>query len=355
MIKLKHIFFLFLIGTTISSCKKEIVEIPPSNEPIFTVTGMIGEDAVSFIVGDDNSTFSTSIEKLNGVDFYSGKISNSETEIEMGIFRGDNDFSQINLDSIISLENIDLASLENVAIFDVKKSHFDNYANIKEIKWFVDGEYSGTNSIKIVNPGKYNVCAHITFNNLTYKEICNEIIVGFKRNTTFNLDYSIQGGNQLSSWIEPSQTAISSVNWYLDDVLISTDTEISTTLPNELKTLKAEITFANGSKRTRSILVDGTGNNMSIQDFAQYENVSNLAWDYNLKLTINHLGEEYTSLFAENKGNKLLVNSIEFYGFDAKNDPVYIVKGTLISKVKSKATNEILDVNLNVSWGLSIK
>ncbi|MFN5417154.1 MAG: hypothetical protein ACK5B9_08870 [Flavobacteriia bacterium] len=353
---MKNSFYIAIIlGVIFTSCKKKIVEIPDSNEPIFTVSGTIGSDSVNFIVGDDNSVFSAYMSNYNGVDFYTGKLSNENTEIEIGLFAGDNDFQNIKLDSLLNLKNIDIAELASNTIFEIKKGQFSNQQNIKEIKWFVDGEYRGTNSLKITTPGRYNLCANITYNNLQTAEVCNEILVGFRRNTTFNLDFNINSNNQLSSWVEPSGVPITSINWYLNDNLIANAPQLVTTLSNEIQVLKAEINFSDGSKRTRSVIVDGTNNNLSIADFAQNENESNLQWDYKLKVIIKHLGNEYNSLFVENNESKLIVNNISFMGIDTKGNPVYIVKGLLTSKLLSKDTNEILDVKLNVSWGICIK
>lgn len=349
------IYFVIFTVFFFAACKKKIVEIPDSNEPIFTVSGTIGNDSVNFIVGDDNSVFSSYMSSFNGVDLYSGKLSNENTEIEIGLFAGDNDFQNIKIDSLLNLKNIDLAALVSNTIFEIKKGQFSNQENIKEIKWYLNGEYSGTNYLKIVTPGKYDLCAHITYSNLQTAEVCNEILVGFRRNTSFNLDFNINSNNQLSSWIEPTGVPISSINWYLDDNFIANSLQLNTTLSNEIQVLKAEISFADGSKRTRSVIVDGTHSNLSIEDFAQNENESNLQWDYNLKVVIKHLGDEYNSLFTNNSANKLVVNSITYMGIDANSNPIYIVKGVLTSKLLSKVTNEILDVNLNISWGFCIK
>ncbi len=339
-----------------NSCKKEIVEIPESNSPIFTVEGQIGDDQVNFVVGDDNSVFTSAIEKINGIDFYNGIMVNGLTEIELGLFRGDNDIASVDINKLVSFGNFSFAELSYQPIFEVNKNYFENSSNIKEIKWFVDGIYAGTNSLSIVNPGKYQVCAQINYNNLPVKTVCNEVLVGFTHNANFELKHTLFENNQLQAWIEcPSNTTISKIKWFINDNLVSENLILNANIEDQINSIKAEIEFANGSKRIRTILVDGTKSNGSFEDFAIYENTNVSLWDYKLKLNLKYKGEDFSSINSNNDEGIFKVSSITLLGNDSAGFPVYIFKGVLNAKVESKVTNEILDIYLNISWGLSIK
>ncbi|MGV3632201.1 MAG: hypothetical protein ACO1O6_13415 [Bacteroidota bacterium] len=354
MITLKHIPYLLFLGFTLFSCGKEIVEIPETNDPLFVISGHIGKEEINYIAGDNEAVFSNSISTVNGVPYYGGTLTQGSTEIELGMYKGDNDLSQLVLENILNLDNMSFASLPTEPLFEVKREFFANQNNIKEIKWYVDGEYSGTNNLKIFDPGKYTVCAQILYANKYSSEVCNDIIVGYERSNEFKLDFSLGNDNQFSSWVE-STGPVSGVKWYLNGLLISEENVLSTVLPVSFHHLKAEITFANGSKRTRSLMVDGTHSDCSIEDFAQQEKYNTLSWDYKLRLNIKHEGNEYSSLNVDNSSSSVHVSSIKYYGVDSKGNPVYLLKGLLNAKVKSKTTNDILDVKLNISWGLGLK
>jgi hypothetical protein len=354
MIGFKHILCSLSLGLLLVSCKKEITEIPESNNPLFVVGGNIGEESVHFTVGDNGALFSNFISTVNGVPYYGGTLTQGDTEIQLGMYRGDNDLENLVLDNIINLDNMDFASLPEAPLFEMKREYFSNESNIKEIKWFVDGEYAGTNTLKIIDPGKYQVCAHILYSNKYTTQVCNDIIVGYRRSNEFELKFSLDANNQLSSWID-SDGQVADVKWYLNDELVSKALGLSALVPTSFNLLKAEITFADGSKRVRTVMVDGTQSGYSIEDFAKNEQYDNLSWDYKLKLNIKHNGNEYSSMNVDNSSGSLQVNSINYYGLDPQGNPVYIISGILNSKVKSKSTNDILSVNLNISWGLSLK
>ena len=310
-----------------NSCKKEIVEIPESNSPVFSVEGTIGEDEVKFVVGDDNSIFTTLTDNYNGINFYKGKLVNGSDEIELGLFKGDNDISAVNINKLVSQGDFNFAELTSEPIFEVNKNYFENSSNIKEIKWFVDGIYAGTNLLSIVNPGKYQVCAQINYNNLPSKTVCNEIIVGFNRNANFELKHTLFENNQLKSWIEgPSNTTISKIKWFINDILVSENLILNANIESQINSIKAEVEFANGAKRIRTILVDGTQSNGSFEDFAIYENLNTNFWDYKLKLNLKYKGEDYSSININNDDAIFNVNSITFLGNDSAGFPVYILK-----------------------------
>jgi hypothetical protein len=354
MISYKHIFSLLSLGLILASCKKEIVEIPESNTPLFVISGKIGEENINYTAGNDGALFANSISTINGVSYYAGTLTQGDTEIELGMYRGDNDFSNLVIDNVLEMNQMSFASLPAEPLFEMKREYFANESNIKEIKWFVDGEYAGTNTLKIFDPGKYTVCAQVLYTNKYASEICNEIILGYERSNEFELKFSLDADNQLSSWIE-STGQVAEIKWYLNDQLVSKATTLSTIAASVFNLLRAEITFANGSKRVRTVMIDGTQSDCSIEDFAKIEQYDNLSWDYKLKLNIKHKGDEYSSLNVDNSTGSVQVNSIHYYGPDPQGNPVYIISGVLDAKVKSKSTNDILSVKLNISWGLGLK
>lgn len=347
------IFFLSII-LGLQSCHKEIVEIPESNNPLFTMSGTIGTSPVNYVVGD-NASFTYSKDLLNGVNFFSGTLKHDDFEMEIGFFDSNADRST-SVSEILSLTSLKYAEMPYQSMFYVTKDFFDNRDNIKEIKFYVNGEYLGTNALSINTPGKYQVCAEFLYNDNSTQSICNEVIVGFKKSACFGLqfNFNVQTGT-LVSWADASEGTVASVNWYLEDQLISSAENLTTQLPFGIHHIKAEITFTNGSKRTRSILVDASGQHKSIEDFAINENFTQVKWDYHVKVSYKELNNEYSSIFAENDDSSFKINSISFFDYDASGNPVYILDGTLKTKLISKITNEVKEIDLKISWGLVIK
>lgn len=355
MRKINHILLLLLLSASfLTSCHKEIVEIPDSNEPIFYATGKIGEDTINYIVGD-NSTFTPSEYIVNGVHFYQGKLSNSTTELNIGFYSGNNDFADVSYDSIIQASRLNFFGLNNQYVFGVSKDYFKNYANIKEIKWYLDGQYAGTNAMKINEVGKFTLCAQITYNDLTTAELCNDILIGFKRNAVLKLEHTLDIDNQLQAWAETSEGAVSSINWYLDGNFIYNGINLNTVISSGLHTLSSDVTFTNGATKKRSILVDGSHLNRSMEDFGALENVNQYFSDYKLKIDMKLNGIDYSSSSIDNSSSDLKINSVTFYSFDQNNNPIYLIKGTLNGKVYSKVNNDMKDLILNISWGVVIK
>jgi hypothetical protein len=339
----------------IVACKKKIVEIPPSNEPTYSAKGFIGEDNFDFYVGDDESIYNYENTISNSVTIYQGKLLRGEQELQISLYSGDVDKHISNdVASLLSGNKILLASNSAEGFFKCTKDDFPNSSLIKEISWKVDGEYAGSNSLEILTPGVYQVCARIYYVSNGFTEVCNEVIVGFRKNASFLLDYSISGEN-FNTWINCTSTSVSSVKWYVNDSLMSQDLSFGGFLPENLNTIKAEIVFANGVKRTRSIFLNKTENGKSIFDFANLENNFNAIWDHKLKINYRNGAKEYSSVNLLNENASFVLSSVRFLGPDGNGNNVYIFKGKLIAQLKSKSNSEMVDLDLDISFGLSLK
>ena len=54
------------------SCKKDKIEIPESNEPVFRVYGTFDGDSLTLIAGDDGAYMHTMTKLENGVNIFTG-------------------------------------------------------------------------------------------------------------------------------------------------------------------------------------------------------------------------------------------------------------------------------------------
>jgi hypothetical protein len=352
---MKNFLYILSFSLLIFSCQKEIVEIPESNEPVFSAKGTIGDETINFAVGDNNSIYSYESNLFHGIKFFSGKLINDSTEIELGVYNGRNDLAVFDLNSFLANGSLGFAQIPFDPVFEMKKEYFENNSNIKEIKWYIDGVYSGTNNLAIYEPGKYDICAKIFYTNQGYTELCNEVIVAFKKESHFELKYDLNENNLLSAWIATENSTIQSVNWFADGVLVSSEILLNMQMTPGLHKIEAQIIFNSGVQRSRTIVLDGSNLGRSIEDFAKFENQNSMFWDYKVKLNIKQKNDEYTSINLVNDSSKIYIESVNFLGKDANSVPVYVFKGQVKSKVQSKSTNEILDVNLFVSWAFGLE
>lgn len=346
--------FCLLLGLTLFSCNKEIPEIPESNDPVFKLSGTIGTDSISYNVGDDGAFITTSTEIIHEVPYFSGTLKCGENEIELGVFNGNNETGTVDVADFINAPQFSFARQASEPLFLIDKNFFSNSMLIKEIKWKVNGVYAGTNDLCLYQPGKYDLTAMVTYSNNTTAEVTNEILLGYQKSNAFSLDYSVNNG-QVNCWINSVLGNVSSVKWYVNDELMANASMLYYDFINQSYHIRAEVTFSDGSVKTRNIYLNGANYYYSLQDFAELENQSSFYQDYCINLTIIHNGQEYNSMNVDNSNFKLTVSSFELYDIDTNGKPTYKVTGYIEGKVKSKSTNDIKDVKLNVQWAWSIK
>lgn len=159
----------FLIGFAIvgllllQSCSKAQVEVPESNDPVFLIEGVFAGEDFSLVAGDDNAYMFTNTFVINGVNFYSGNISNGNFSIELGVYDGMLDIP--NHEPQVELSNLNPIFAQHTPppITTLSKDMFANAQYISQIIWKVDGVQVGIDNAVIHEPGLYDVCAEITF------------------------------------------------------------------------------------------------------------------------------------------------------------------------------------------------
>jgi len=76
----------------LTSCTKNKIEIPESNDPVFTLEGTFEGDSISLIAGDNNAFMHTMTYNENGVNLYSGQITDGNFSVKLGVYDGYLDF-----------------------------------------------------------------------------------------------------------------------------------------------------------------------------------------------------------------------------------------------------------------------
>jgi hypothetical protein len=334
-----------------SGCNKEVGELPPSNDPVFHVSGTFGSENVEVIAGENGAYMNTYVESVKGVNCYKGKLGSSGFEIELGIYSGDIDIAGIAASNIVNTSQFKWACLSSEPLVRLSKDSLTNSSLIESIKWFIDGVQAGVNDVNIYRPGKYNICALVKFNDQTQSNVCNELIVGYEKNAAFRIQHFLGQNSLLKSWVEVEAGQIANVRWLNDGEYIAEGQNMGTVLNEEQHTIEAEVSFTNGAKRNRSILIDGSLSGKYIDDFARLERNNIINWDYKAILKIRKDGVDYSSLNGQNEDQSIDITSISYFGKNANGQPVYILKGKLRANVRALSTYSI-PVDLDISFGI---
>lgn len=346
--------FLVLIILISSSCKKDKIEIPESNDPVFTVSGHFDGEAFNIIAGDNGSYMHTMTNIENGVNVFSGIISNENLSIEVGVFDGNLDVISTGVPS----SNIApiFSSISATPIATLSKNAFQNSSNINYIKWSIDGIDMGTNDVQIYEAGKYNVCAEIHFYDGSNKALCNKLLLGFNHNATFDLKTTLLGNGNVKIHPYNQSDQTSSVQWYLNDVLTSTSDTFQLNLPSDLQKITAKVHFENGTVKTKSILVNGYNEQQNIEDFSIFETQSEafIPRDFNVKVTIKKGNETYRSDLANNVSSNIIISDISYFGLNNSGKEVYKITGVLNCKERKVGTTSDSDLKLNFVFGIEI-
>jgi hypothetical protein len=236
------------------SCKKEKIEVQPEygESPVFSVEGTIDGEAVSFQAGVDEAYLTTYTTAFNGVNRFSGKIEKGQSYVDFGIFDG----NLLATDhSIVEMSNsIGLTQTYSSPLFVLNRSLCTNSIFIDYLEIKVNNVFVGE-SLIIHEPGIYPICVKVFYVDGTSKEVCNDVIIGYKDMADFTIQYGINSQGVLTA---SAQTSLQKTNtkWYVDGVLTSSNADCYYSLNPGLHVLTAVVTFNNGAEASHSVIVD---------------------------------------------------------------------------------------------------
>lgn len=353
----KIVSIFVIVSYMVSSCSKDQLEIPEENEPVFTVSGTFGDNPLSLTAGDNGAYMYTNTSIINGVNLYGGYISDGATTIELGVFDGSIDIpNHIPEIEIANLSPL-FAQFQYQPMAELNKYAFSNQSYIAEIEWFANGQLIGINEADINEPGKYEICAHITYLDLTSDTLCNELILGYQRSGNFQINHSAASGylNADISLIGGIGTP-TEIKWYLDGAYLTNLNILQTSVGNGSHLLTAEVTFANGVKRVKNCLVNAVNQAKNIEDFTVFELQNNGSYkqDYRLVLKITKDGQEYVSDHADNDNSTVEITDVSYFGKNAAGKDVYKVVANISANVKAIGTMKHIPVTLSTAFGIEI-
>ncbi|MCJ8292557.1 MAG: hypothetical protein HRT58_21665 [Crocinitomicaceae bacterium] len=349
-------FTVVLGGLLMSSCNKHSIKVPQSNDPVFKAEGTIDANQFELVAGDDNAFMFTSIESENNVPIYSGKLSNGNLSIEIGIYDGLIDIPGHNVINSMPYELIFSRKTTSPIAF-LSKESFPNADIIDHVSWSVDG-LDSLNTMTIYEPGKYQVCADIVFSDGSSNVLCSELILGYARHANFQIKHFLNQNGTLTAWVEDPQVAVEKIKWYLDDVLISSEAELTyNQLSTENHILRADVSFENGVKRSKNMIVDGSLSGKFIDDLTFFETgtLALLHRDFNIRLKLVQDGMTFSSDQTNNSLNTVSFSDVSYYAKDANGNDVYKVKAHIVATVIDvQNVNGSRQLEFDTTFGIAI-
>lgn len=342
----------FLIFLT--ACKKESIEPDEMSEvPVFSVTGTVDGQPVSFYAGVDGAYLTTYTSDWNGVDCFSGKLTKGTDFADFGLFDG-NVLSSV--DFIPELgSNFYLTLPYSTPLLYIDKFQFSNETEIAEISIKVNGEEKG-GALTIYEPGIYSICINVTFADASSSsmEICNDVVLGYIDDATFVLNHSSIGG-QIQASIDQTEN-VNSIQWYLDGNLVSSTSNLDYSIAPGLHQLTAIVTYTNGIVRSRKIIVDGNSEGRFLEDIHLFKNLipEYLNQDYKGRFDVKVNGVLYTHIGDPNN-TSLEVTGIAPYGKNSAGKDVYKVSGNLTTQMKNTVNQSIVDAQFSIVIGVEIE
>lgn len=349
-----------LLGLLIVSCKKDKLVIEEQNsQPVFVVDGTFNGQVLQLKAGDNGAYMYTESHAVNGVDYFWGDITDGLTSLHLGVFNGDNDIPGD--PQLTNLPSSTFACVDSFSTVTLSATQFQNYATMSTTEWFIDGVSNGINTdLQITEPGHYEICFKATFNGGGQAEVCNDMIIGYNRNDNFYIDYTTSGGGTLfcsTSSIINDNSSISSVEWYVNDVLVSTNNSFYPSVGNTDGYIKAKVTFNSGAVREKMLYFNEAMPTKMIEDFSFMEEYSQDSYlqDYTSNLVITVNGVAHYSNIADNSSSSLVINNIEYYGLNNAGNPVYKFDVDVNAKVRKTPVSQDIPISFHAVFGIEVK
>ena len=152
--------------------------------------------------------------------------------------------------------------------------------------------------------------------------------------------------------------AVEKIKWYLDDVLISSDAELTyNQLSDENHILRADVSFENGVKRSKNMIVDGSLGGKFIDDLTFFETgtLALLHRDFNIRLKLVQDGITFSSDQTNNSLNTVSFSDVSYYAKDANGNDVYKVKAHIVATVIDvQNVNGSRQLEFDTTFGIAI-
>lgn len=344
--------YLILVSTILFSCKKDkLPEIPSSNDPVFSVAGDIDGNSFELTAGVENTLMKDEIEIRNNVNYFLAQLSNEVEEIRFSL--ADGELDKTNKDwKIENTSTINLLPFFELPLYSMNVFTFSNSQMLTNILWEVNGEVINGEKVDFNEPGIYKVCGEFTFLGGASTTVCNDLIIGFERSKEIHV---------LSEYVEPAvfqldlnldNGELSSINWYVNDTLFSTDSSPLLYTNAEHNLVRCEFTTSTGVAREREIYLNRDNQELYVEDFGNFEKNSDGFADYLINLQFDLSFGSYKAIPYEDD-IAITIDEVLMYE-ETANKTIYLVKGSFVGKMLNLNTEDIVDAQINFNFALPI-
>jgi hypothetical protein len=335
------------------SCKKDnLPDLPVSNSPIFNVEGSINGVPLSIIAGEDGVVLDAKKKNINGVKNLEASLMNGQSGITFLLADGEVDIPLSTPLDLLSLNSLPLSGPPLEPLLILGKQHFSNADFIQHIDWVVNGEpETGAGPLVIREPGIYNICAQVTFVNQQFTELCQEMIIGYKKHASNNLKVLVSQNNALIVYFDTPENEIDRVEWYLNDSMISSEKHnLVHQLSGESEfIIKGKIFNTNGVVREKSVYYNILHPMNYIEDLTVFENQSTLEWDHRVRIAIQQNNYNYASM---DSSAEIIVHNCIPYEDPSTGASYYKIQGSFTGSLLCIETEEMVEVDLNFTIAL---
>lgn len=331
-------YILILVFGLLIGCEKDKLPVlPDNNSPIYNVKGSISGKEFSYEAGVNGMFMETSFSSLRNVIQHNAHLNNEINHFNISFADANLDIpsSSINYTSIteLNLANIDI---DNLVVLN--KSIFTNQEGINSVSWTIDGVEQSNEEVNITEPGVYSICATVNFNNGLQKELSNDLILGYKKNTSFGIRHFINQDDYVNCFVDVPEADIESITWIINGDEYSISNAITFLLEPEYYQIEARIQLKNGVERVKRFFIDGNDPNNYIEDFSVEENqIQEHFWDLKARISLKLNGELWVPI---NNNDKILISEIKEDGKNDGGQTVYKIKGLFDGMMLNENTQQ---------------
>lgn len=245
---MRSLLFIFISGVLIlSACRKE--ELPENRvgNAVFYLTGEIDGETRNFIAGDDGFYMYTDTYTSTGLYVLEGNLSNDEESVIVQFFRAPQnnsllekrEYEWLNFNQLIQQVYVD--SLSESAIVS--------------LEWNINGvTYQQVNIDTLLDePGKYEICLTINYNNNCSQNICSDYMIGMS--DTYDMDFNYKIFQDSSVQCIPqivSSSEVDELEWYFGGAFIQESGILQQQLTPGIHTVDMVVKFKDGLELKKS-------------------------------------------------------------------------------------------------------
>jgi hypothetical protein len=209
--------------------------------------------------------------------------------------------------------------------------------------------------VPIYEPGKYEVCANVNFVDGWEATLCNELIIGYRKNATSHLRHFLAPNGSFQAWVDQTSCEVEEIKWYVNGAYFGSDLKLLTTLDKGIYEISADVMYSNGVKRMLKVVIDGNLNGHFIDDLTIFEDTEAEQFsDYTVVISVKRNGQTYHSLPVDNEDAEFHVKGVEHFGTSKDGNSIFKLTIELTCLLQSVQTGQQIPFEMNGVFGVEV-